>query len=61
MIGDDNATAELFDAPDGELLHRFSGTAILLGVIGDTWYHVYLAETGAAGYVRQEDLFAGNG
>lgn len=42
------------------VLRTFDGEAIVLSVIGD-WFHVWLEETGESGFVRQEELWPGNG
>lgn len=46
------------DAP-GEL--RRLGQFYVLGMLSDDWYHIWLPETEAYGYVRQDDLWPGNG
>ena len=34
---------------------------LVIGVIGNEWYHVWFPATGEYGFVRQSDLWAGNG
>lgn len=34
---------------------------LVVGIIGDEWYHVWFPATGEYGFVRQRDLTAGNG
>ena len=36
-------------------------TMKVIGVIGKDWYHVWFPATGEYGFVRQSDLWAGNG
>ena len=36
-------------------------TMRVIGIIGDEWYHVWFPATGEYGFVRQSDLWAGNG
>ena len=36
-------------------------TMRVIGIIGDEWYHVWFPVTGEYGFVRQSDLWAGNG
>lgn len=36
-------------------------SALVLGVVGEEWYHVWFADTLESGYVLQEDWFEGNG
>ena len=33
----------------------------IIGVVGDTWYHIVFPETGLSGYIRQDTLWPGNG
>ncbi len=33
----------------------------VIGVVGDEWFHVWFPETGESGYMRQQDLWPGNG
>ena len=33
----------------------------VIGIIGNDWYHVWFPDTGEYGFVRQSDLWAGNG
>ena len=36
-------------------------SALVLGVVGDEWYHVLLDDMTESGYILQEDWFEGNG
>lgn len=38
-----------------------SNSMKVIGIIGDEWYHVWFPSTGEYGFVRQSDLFPGNG
>ncbi len=38
-----------------------SSTMKVIGVIGNEWYHVWFPASGEYGFVRQSDLWAGNG
>ena len=53
--------AALYEVPGGKQIGEFTGQALVLGLVGDEWYHVWLDDTEGSGYVRQEDLWAGNG
>jgi hypothetical protein len=33
----------------------------IIGIIGNEWYHVWFPATGEYGFVRQDDLWPGNG
>lgn len=50
----------LYDAPGGKAIDEISGDVLVLGIVGDEWYHVWVDDE-ETGYVRQEDLWAGNG
>lgn len=52
--------ATLYAAPGGEKIGEFDGMALVLGLIGDEWYHVWAGDD-QTGYVRQDDLWEGNG
>lgn len=52
--------ASLYDAPSGKEIGRITGNVRILGLVGDEWYHVWVDDE-RTGYVRQEDLWAGNG
>ena len=41
-------------------LHRGDNMKII-GIIGDEWYHVWFPATGEFGFVKQSDLWEGNG
>lgn len=34
---------------------------IIIGILGDEWYHVWFSNTNHGGYMKQEDFWAGNG
>ncbi len=36
-------------------------TLKVIGILGDEWYHIWFPSTGEYGFVRQSDLWAGNG
>lgn len=59
-VREDLPYATLYQTPDGEIMHPFSGQALVLGVIEDAWYHV-MTDDGETGYIRQEELWGGNG
>ena len=40
---------------------RQDAMMLVIGVVGDEWYHVWFPATGQYGFVRQNDLTAGNG
>lgn len=42
------------------VLRSITGQVIVLGINGD-WFHVWLEDTGESGYVRQDELWGGNG
>lgn len=33
----------------------------IIGVVGEEWYHVWFVDSGLGGYIRQADLWGGNG
>ena len=37
------------------------GLMVIIGIIGDEWYHVWFPATGEYGFVKQSDLWEGNG
>ena len=47
----------LYDAPDGKPVKAVDGI-VVLGRIGDEWYHVWEPDTGYSGYIQQDDLLA---
>ncbi len=56
----------IYKEPDESSKHniRFDsvfGEMRVIGVIGDSWYHVWFPATGEYGFVKQSDLSAGNG
>lgn len=42
-------------------VYHSGGGATIIGVVGEEWFHVYFDLTGAAGYIRQECFWPGNG
>lgn len=52
--------AMLYDAPGGKAIDEISGDVLVLGIVGDEWYHVWVDDE-ETGYVRQSDFSAGNG
>ena len=50
----------LYESPNGEALYDFRDDVLVLGMIGDEWFHVML-DSEETGYVRQEDFCPGNG
>lgn len=38
-----------------------SGHAVILGLVGDAWFHVWFPQSEQSGYMPQEDFWAGNG
>ena len=36
-------------------------SALVLGIVGDEWYHVWFSDTMESGYILQEEWFEGNG
>lgn len=53
--------ATLYDAPGGKAVRTFTHDPFILGLLGDEWFHVLFEDSGETGYVRQEDLWPGNG
>ena len=37
-----------------------SGRSVI-GILGETWYHVWYPDTGLSGWMKQDDLWPGNG
>ena len=47
---------------DGEeIASLYNSSLLVIGVVGEEWYHVWLPETGLAGYIQQNLLTPGNG
>ncbi len=46
---------------DGLDIIAYDSTFLIAGILGDEWYHVWLPDKGIAGYVKQENLWPGNG
>ena len=53
--------AALYATPGGEEIGRIDSSVLVLGLIGDEWYHVWQENNDQTGYVRQADFSAGNG
>lgn len=34
---------------------------LVIGILGETWYHVWYPDTGLSGWMKQDDLWPGNG
>ena len=45
----------------GDYAYHWGDTWKVIGVIGDEWYHVWFPATGEYGFVRQSDVWEGNG
>lgn len=57
-------SVELYEWPTLDAAHETvtpSDGLLILAVVGDDWYHVWSTETGQSGYLRAEDVQAGNG
>lgn len=52
--------AALYATPGGKEIGQISGNVRILGLVGDEWYHVWVDDE-QTGYVRQADLWEGNG
>ena len=65
LSGRDGEALKVYDAPrDGARTIRVDAgrnAMKVIGIIGGKWYHVWFPATGEYGFVRQEDLTAGNG
>ena len=54
----------LYAEPDGTLCEKvlyWQPTMKVIGIIGDDWYHVWFPQTNEFYFVRQSELWAGNG
>lgn len=60
-----NGTARLYTAPDEaaayEEIANENADLYVCGVLSDEWYHVWFLSTGASGFIRQSELYPGNG
>ena len=61
-----NGTARLYDKTDFKDPYPYqeltdSYNMFVVGVLGNEWYHVWFPGTGASGFIRQSELFPGNG
>ena len=54
---------KLFVEPDGTMYETKNAVSLMkvIGVIGSDWYHVWFPLTGEYAFVRQSDLWEGNG
>ena len=59
-VGESLPSATLYETPGGKEIKKFAGDARILGIVGDEWFHVWIGED-ETGYVRQEELWEGNG
>ena len=61
----DNEMLKVYDEPQsgGYTYHMNAdqNTMKVIGIIGNDWYHVWFPATGEYGFVRQSDLWPGNG
>lgn len=46
---------------DGDWQAEHSEIAVILGLLGEDWYHIWFPETDTYGYMRQSDFWPGNG
>lgn len=49
------------EAVDPIANYRYTGMLLVLGLVGDDWYHAWFPEENLAGYVLQRDWWEGNG
>ena len=61
----DNEMLKVYDEPQSGAytyhMNADQNTMKVIGIIGNDWYHVWFPATGEYGFVRQSDLWSGNG
>ena len=61
----ENEMLKVYDEPQSGAytvhMNADQNTMKVIGIIGNDWYHVWFPATGEYGFVRQSDLWAGNG
>ena len=45
----------------GAILGMVIPSMTVIGILGETWYHVWYPDTGLSGWMKQDDLWPGNG
>ncbi len=63
QLSTQEAFLKVYTAPQSNLYvyHPSSAMMKVIGIIGGDWYHVWFPETGEYGFVRQSELWEGNG
>ena len=63
QLSTQEAFLKVYTAPQSSLYDYLPSSSMMkvIGIIGSDWYHVWFPETGEYGFVRQSDLWEGNG
>ena len=61
LSGRDEMLKVYTEPQTGDYAYHRGDTWKVIGIIGDEWYHVWFPATGEYGFVRQSDVWEGNG
>ena len=66
LFSKDGEMLKVYDEAQAVSLYTYHqnedhNTMKVIGIIGDEWYHIWFPATGEYGFVRQSDLWSGNG
>lgn len=57
-----SAQTRLYVSPQEDASYEIvTQDPLVIGILGETWYHVWYPDTGLSGWMKQDDLWPGNG